>query len=172
MTVHPPPEQGRPRRSSAKLLGIGLLSVFSVGLAVATTYQLLAPTLYSDDVTTQYSCRSGTIALLDSVEQARMKATAKPLSEHESLRVFRASVRPVWRQALAIKELCKEDRDQEALKAFKAVHSLRYAEERAVRYTAIDLTKRRETAPRLVSALSLSEATSSHSSPSSSKEKN
>jgi hypothetical protein len=53
-----------------------------------------------------------------------------------------------------VRALCKKDGDEAALQALRSVELLRYAEERAVRYNAIDLTKWRQLTPKLISDLS------------------
>jgi hypothetical protein len=130
-----------------------LVSIASVYLAGVSTYRIFQKTLFPEVVATQHSCRSGTQALYEAIAGARLQAAKSTQPERVALRAFRKQLDPIWRQAPAVRVRCQEDRDQEALEAFRMVELLRYAEERAVRYNAIDLTKWRVRAPELVGAL-------------------
>jgi hypothetical protein len=128
--------------------------VASVYLSAVSTYQILNTTLFPDPGTTEYSCREGTKVLYESVALARQKTAALAQPEREALALFREEVAPTWKQAHAISAACTKDNDQQALKTLRSVTLLRYAEERAVRYQAIDLTRWRKQAPEEVLALS------------------
>lgn len=143
-----------PSRSPLRKVGLVLILVVSVYLSAVSTYQILSTTLFPDPGTTQYSCREGAKVLYESVARARQQTAALDKPEREALALFRRELAPTWAQANAIAAACTKDNDQQALKALRSVTLLRYAEERAVRYQAIDLTRFRKQAPDEVLALS------------------
>ena len=132
------------------LVALGVLAVWLTG---AGTYQVLKQSLWPEVEATAQSCRSGTVALYAALERARAHAADQVLNERRALLAFRADLAPVWQKAGAIVQRCKEDRDSVALRALRSVELLRYAEERAIRLSAVDLTHLRRSTPRLVHAL-------------------
>lgn len=144
------PPQGR---SLARRIGLVCVSLVSVYLAGASTYRIFQETLFPEVTATNHTCRSGTRALFEAVEGARALAAKSTQPERVALREFRQQLAPVWSHAPSVRARCQEDRDEHALEALRIVELLRYAEERAVRYNAIDLTKWRVRAPELVGAL-------------------
>lgn len=146
----------RPGRSPARTIGLAVIGLCSVYVAAASTYRIFQETLFPEISHTDYTCRTGTTALYEAVEHARHLAADSARPERAALEAFREHLIPVWEQAPAVRQKCETDGDQEALRAFRTVELLRYAEERAVRYNAIDLTKWRLRAPELVGALGVS----------------
>jgi hypothetical protein len=90
---------------------------------------------------------------LASVDRARGQAAARADGERASLDTFRRALAPEWAHAPAILADCQRQQDGEALRAFHQLELLRYAEERAVRYEALDLSLLRKRAPALVGSL-------------------
>lgn len=142
-----------PSRSPLRKAGLVLIVIASVYLSAVSTYQILNTTLFPDPGTTKYSCREGTKALYESVARARMRTAALAHPEREALALFRDELAPTWKQAHAVRAACSQDNDRKALQTLRSVTFLRYAEERAVRYQAIDLTRFRKQAPEEVRAL-------------------
>jgi hypothetical protein len=140
-------------RSLPRVIGLICIVLCSVYVASVSTYQILGDALFPEIVPTEYNCRSGTRALYESVEGARLRAAQVVQAEREALETFRSQLSPVWKQAAAVRSLCEKDQDLAALNALRSIELLRYAEERAVRYSAIDLTKWRRRTPELVGAL-------------------
>lgn len=101
----------------------------------------------------QANCRDGVRALLAGVYRARGSAAARGEGEREALAAFRRALEPEWSHAAAIATACRQGRDGAALAAFRQVELLRYAEEQAVRYEALDLSLLRRRAPALVGSL-------------------
>lgn len=99
------------------------------------------------------ACRMGVRALLAGVDRARGQAAARGEGEREALAAFRRALEPEWSHAADIAASCRRGRDVAALTAFRQVELLRYAEERAVRYEALDLSLLRRRAPALVGSL-------------------
>jgi len=86
-------------------------------------------------------CRPGVTALIDAVRRARNAAAEVSGGEGQALSVYRRALEPEWSTVSAIGRECLGD--AEAERALDAVDRLRYAEERAIRYEALDLEKRR-----------------------------
>lgn len=142
-----------PSRSPLRKAGLALIVLASVYLSAVSTYQILSTTLFPHPGKTKYSCREGTKVLYESVVSARKRTAALAQPEREALSLFRDELAPTWKQAHAIRAACSNDKDQQALLTLRSVTLLRYAEERAVRYQAIDLTRWRKQAPDEVLAL-------------------
>lgn len=140
-------------RSLPRVIGLVCIAFCSLYLSAVSTYQILRASLSPDIVATEHTCRSGTQALYQSLEAARLKVGQTTLAERDALNTFRSQLSPVWDQAPAVRALCKKSGDKQALQALRSVELLRYAEERTVRYNAIDLTKWRRRAPELVETL-------------------
>jgi hypothetical protein len=155
--THNAPADPPPGRSTVRKAGLVAIGFVSIYVALLSTVQILNASLWPEISATKYTCRSGTRALYQSVEQARLRAAHITMPEREALVDFRNQLQPVWSQEPAVRALCEKDGDQEALSALRSVELLRYAEERSVRYSAIDLTMWRERAPRQVGALNAPE---------------
>lgn len=143
-----------PPRSPLRIAGLVLVGALSVYLAGASTRRIFQATLFPDPGKTEYSCREGTKALYESVERARTRTASLAKPEREALAIFRQELEPTWKQVHAVRAACSNDGDRQALQTLRSVTLLRYAEERAVRYQAIDLTRWRKQAPQEVLALS------------------
>jgi hypothetical protein len=145
---------GPKRRGPVRQGILVLLSCVAVWLVGAGTYQVLTQALGPGGQTTTLGCREGASALLSVLQVARERSAEQILNEREALATFRANVTPVWSQAPAIRARCEEQQDKVALEALRSLELLRYAEERSIRLSAVDLTQLRRLTPRLVYALS------------------
>lgn len=147
-------QSGRlPSRSLPRVIGLVVIAVVAVTLACVTTYTVVRDTLFPETPETSFTCRSGTVALFESVQSARRSAADRNESERLALEKFRSELEQLWSQAPTVRALCEKENDQAGLEAFHSVELLRYAEERAVRYSALDLSKVRLRTPELVHAL-------------------
>lgn len=139
-------------------LGVIVVAVVAVFLTAASAYRILSAVFDPPLVPTELSCGEGTRQLLASVERARERAAAQAHGERAALADFRTALEPEWAVSATIRNKCKASMNPSAIAAYRAVELLRYAEERAVRYEAIDLSRLRQRAPRLVSALTSTSA--------------
>lgn len=142
-----------PPRSPMRVAGLVVVGALSVYLAGVSTWRIFQTTLFVDPGQSEYTCREGTKALYESVERARTRTASLAKPEREALAIFRRELEPTWKQVHAVRAACAKDQDRKALKTLRSVTLLRYAEERAVRYQAIDLTRWRKQAPQEVLAL-------------------
>ena len=141
------------KRGPVRQAGLVILGGLAVWLTVTGTYQVLRQSLWPDPAPTQLSCRLGAEALLTTLETARERASEHTLNEKAALKLFRSDLAPVWDQAQAITLRCEQKQDKVALRALRSLELLRYAEERSIRLSAVDLTQLRRSTPRLVHAL-------------------
>ncbi len=142
-----------PPRSPLRKAGLVVVTALAVWVAVVSSYRIISSTIFAKPGKSELSCREGTRELYESVERARTKTAALAKPEREALAIFRKEVEPVWRQMEGVRSACQSDKDTQALQTLRSVTLLRYAEERAVRYQAIDLTRWRKEAPEQVNAL-------------------
>jgi len=142
-----------PSRSLPRVIGLAVISLVALGLATVTTYTVVKDTLFPETPETTFTCRTGTTALFESVQLARKAAAGRNETERLALKKFRSELAPTWSQAPSVRALCEQANDKAGLKAFRSVEMLRYAEERAVRYSALDLSPVRLRTPSLVEAL-------------------
>jgi hypothetical protein len=125
----------------------------SIALTVGASAQILLVVFAPEELGGGPSCREGLQGLLVSVDRARGQAAARVDGERASLDAFRRALSPEWSHSPTILADCQKRRDREALVAFRQLELLRYAEERAVRYEALDLSLLRKRAPALVGSL-------------------
>lgn len=137
-------------RQLGRTIGIAVFSLivatFTVVCSVQICLQVWAPEVFPSSL----DCSAGTLRLVEAIEAARV-ASADQAEEQPALARFRGALSPVWMQRPAIDRACAGD--TVALQRLKAVDRLRYAEEHAVRYGAIDLAKRRQEVKRLIPLL-------------------
>lgn len=152
----PPPSpahspEPQPRRATVRGVALGAVAVLGVLLTAAAGGQILFVTFRADPVSLAATeCRPGVARLLGAVERARQRAATTVVGERTALAAFRHALLPEWNQATAIQDACKKAGDRAALGAYRKLELLRYAEEQAVRYEALDLSALRLRAPKAV----------------------
>ena len=123
-------------RLAAILLLAGLVTAFTAVCSVEIILQAwgephpIAPT----------SCREGVLGLVRAVHRARQTAGKIP-SERGSIVRFRGALDPEWATAPSIERSCSGS--LELARDLEEVVRFRYAEERALRYEAIEVAGRR-----------------------------
>ncbi len=146
------PERTFAQRS--RRFGLLLVAILAVALTTTATVQILRTTLWPPDSGAQLGCREGVVSLYRATERARTQAARQIDGERAALHDFRASLEPEWSNFGAVQRACAEHADGAGQKALRSVELHRYAEERAVRYDALDLSRLRRDTPRAVEALS------------------
>jgi len=137
----------------ARRVALWTVAALAIALTVGASAQILLVVFAPEQLGGAPTCRDGLRGLLTSVERARGQAAARVDGERASLDAFRRALAPEWSHAPGIVGDCQKKRDIEALAAFRQLELLRYAEERAVRYEALDLSLLRKRAPALVGSL-------------------
>lgn len=149
-TVPPVPEAGaRRRRSAANRAGLLAVGVISVAFATICTTQIVLTVWFPERPSWDVTCRSGIDQLLSAVERARAQAATEPSGERAALEDFRNALEPEWARLATVRDRCRGEGDTAALRGLRTVELLRYAEERAVRYEALDLSRLRQQIPTL-----------------------
>lgn len=144
----PAPKTGRrPARGKARRIALGVVGLLSVFVTASSAAQIVRIVLFPDVPPGEFDCRAGLVELHRSVERARGLAAGELGGERKALDVFRRSLEPEWSDATAIRAACQESPLPGAREAFRKVELLRYAEERAVRYEALDLARLRRKTP-------------------------
>jgi hypothetical protein len=87
-------------------------------------------------------CRSGITGLIGAVRRARAAAMETSGGERDAVARFRHALEPEWGSRSALGDVCRTNPD--AAGALETVDQLRYAEEHALRYEALDVAKRRK----------------------------
>jgi len=123
-----------------------LVAAFTAICSIQICLQVWAPKIEALPV----GCAAGTLLLIDAIEKARLAAADQP-EEQAALARFRGALAPAWAHRPALGHACASD--PEALRRLRAVDRLRYAEEHAVRYAAVDLAQRRHEVKQLVPTL-------------------
>lgn len=98
-----------------------------------------------------FDCLAGTLALAEAIDAARL-AAADEREEQAALAKFRGALEPTWKYRPALSRVCAPSSD--AMRHLRAIDRLRYAEEHAVRYAAVDLARRRHEVKKLLITLS------------------
>jgi hypothetical protein len=129
-----------------------LVAAFTVVCSVQICLQVWAPRVEP----APFDCSAGMLALVEAIDVARAAAASEP-DEQAALDKFRGALAPTWRYRPALGRTCAPS--SEALQNLRAVDRLRYAEEHAVRYAAVDLAQRRHEVQRLMMTLRQSSQT-------------
>jgi len=143
------------RLEQLRRVALGLVALLAVAVTTGASVQILLAVFSPPNAGEKTECRAGVQALLTGVSRARGQAAARGEGEREALAAFRRALEPEWSSAPTIRNACRKQNDRDALAAFRQVELLRYAEEQAVRYEALDLSLLRRRAPALVEALTL-----------------
>lgn len=135
----------RPRLSPGRRAGLFGVGLLAIALAATCTVQIVLAVWFPDRSAQGLSCRAAVLDLAAAVDRARERAAVEgPQGERAALAVFRQSLEPEWTLLGSVRASCRDD--DHALRALRTVELLRYAEERAVRYEALDLAPLRQRA--------------------------
>ena len=137
-------------RQTGRTIGIAifgsLMAAFTAVCSIQICLQVWSPRVTPLEV----GCSAGTLQLVEAVEAARL-ASADEAEEQAALAKFRGALSPAWTFRPALNRACAGD--AAAVGRLHAIDRLRYAEEHAVRYGAVDLAKRRQEVQRFIPLL-------------------
>jgi hypothetical protein len=132
-------------------LGIALFAVLVSVPTAAWTLQIMKAVWSPSRGPEPANCKQGQLALIHAVERARGAAAAfAASSERASLARFRDALDPEWKSRPNLDDLCRAPEERHNL---RAIDTLRYAEEHAVRYEATALARDRKRARDLLREL-------------------
>jgi len=145
------PDDGSARPAQlGRTLGIVVFAFLVAGFTVVCSVQICLQVWAPHAEPAPFDCSAGTLALADAIDAARLAAADEP-DEQAALTKFRGALAPTWRYRPALGRSCASS--TEAARHLRAVDRLRYAEEHAVRYAAVDLAERRNEVKRLITTL-------------------
>ena len=133
-----------------RTLGIAVFAFIMAGFTIICSVQICLQVWAPRVEPAPFDCSAGTLALADAVDVARLAAADEP-DEQAALAKFRGALAPTWKFRPALGRSCATS--AEAREHLRAIDRLRYAEEHAVRYAAVDLAERRNEVKRLVKTL-------------------
>lgn len=128
-------------RRRGRTAGIVLFAVIVTAFTAVCSVEIIMQAWASPGATAQIECRKGLADLIGAVRRARSAAAGVTGGEREALAKFRQSLEPEWSSRAGLTERCAND--PKAVQALGDVDRLRYAEEHALRYEALDVASRR-----------------------------
>lgn len=140
-------------RQLGRTLGISLFALLVATFTAVCSIQICLQVWNPIVIPPRAGCSAGTLQLVEAIEAARA-ASADQAEEQAALTQFRGAVSPAWAFRPGLARQCAGD--VEAIRRLRAVDRLRYAEEHAVRYGAVDLAKRRQEVKRFIPLLQAS----------------
>jgi hypothetical protein len=127
-------------RRRGRTIGVATLFVIVATFTVVCSVQIFQQA-WEAQAPSGVECRPGIADLIAAVRRARTAAANGTGGEREALQRFREALLPEWSMRPGLGVRCKGD--PEATFALGAVDRLRYAEEHALRYEALDVAGRR-----------------------------
>jgi hypothetical protein len=131
-------------RRRGRTFGVAALTAVVTAFTAVCSFQIIqqawATPPPSESVVGR-ECRPGIADLIKAVRRARMAAANATGGEREAMQRFREALLPEWSERPAFGTRCAGD--PEATHALGEVDRLRYAEEHALRYEALDVAGRR-----------------------------
>jgi hypothetical protein len=114
-----------------------VITSFTAVCSVQIIMQAWAPPVDSGEV----DCHRDVQALIGAVRRAREAAIQAASGEREAVSRFRSALEPEWSHRPAVGEKCQND--PETVRTLEEVDRLRYGEEHALRYEALDIASLR-----------------------------
>jgi hypothetical protein len=139
-------------RRRGRRVGVVVFGLIVSGITANFSLQIIREVWFAEPAPAAIGCHDGMRSLVESVRRARQAAAAETGGERPALARFRAELESTWRLRGAIGHACGSD--PAALRALAEIDRLRFAEEHAVRYEAVDLAQRRRRVHALDSELS------------------
>lgn len=136
-----PPDPLEPARRTGRRVALVLFGAAVIGITLSWTVQIIRQVWFPPLTEETLACRPGVLALITSLRRARLAADAESGGDRVAVTRFRAALRPEWDRRADLTRSCTGD--PAALRALREIDRLRYAEEHATRYEAVDLTRRR-----------------------------
>jgi hypothetical protein len=118
-----------------------LFAAIVIGIVLTWTVQIIQQVFFRPPTAATMECRPGVLGLITAVRRARQAADAEIGGERAAVARFREALDPEWSGRDALTAACQSD--PLGQRALREVDRLRYAEEHATRYEAVDLAPRR-----------------------------
>jgi hypothetical protein len=128
-------------RRRGRRIAIAVFALLLASFTLVCSLQIIWQVWGSPSPVREVSCRQGLRDLIMAVRRARSAAASESGGELAALSRFRSALEPEWRDRPSVGQSCQ--RDPKTGGALRAIEELRYAEEHAVRYEAVDLASQR-----------------------------
>jgi hypothetical protein len=135
------PSTTKGARRRGRTLGAAALGLIVTTFTVVCSIQIIQQAWQEPEAEAAVACRPGIVNLISAVRRARTAAANGTGGEREAMKRFREALLPEWSMRPGLSRRCAGD--PEATRALGAVDRLRYAEEHALRYEALDVAGRR-----------------------------
>ena len=122
-------------------MGAATLALLVTTFTVVCSIQIFQQAWQEPEAEAAVDCRTGIENLITAVRRARGAAANGTGGEREAMKRFREALLPEWSLRPGLTRRCKGD--PEATHALGVVDRLRYAEEHALRFEALDVASRR-----------------------------
>jgi len=129
-------------RRRGRAFGTAVFAALLGGFTLVCSVEIILQAWAPSGPTVEVECRRDILRLIQAVRRARESAMQATSGEREAVARFRAAVDPEWSIRSAIGEQCKSD--LESMRALGEVDRLRYGEEHALRYEALDIASLRK----------------------------
>lgn len=157
---HPQDESdSKALRLRGRRAGIIVFSVLVTAFTVVCSAQLLWQVYSPEIVPSGVSCPTALRGLVAAIDRARVAAANETGGERAAVQRFRSALQPDWASRAALDRECGADRKMR--EGLKLVDWLRYAEEHAVRYEALDVAQLRRKTLKLMAELRTGPSTGS-----------
>ena len=122
-------------------IAIALFAAIVTTFTAVCTVEIIRQAWETQPAPPNVGCRDGIRDLIQAVHRARSAAANGTGGERDAVARFRASLEPEWSIRPGLAAVCAAD--EVASQALGDVDRLRYAEEHALRYEALDVAARR-----------------------------
>ncbi|HEX4474807.1 MAG TPA: hypothetical protein VH142_07005 [Polyangiaceae bacterium] len=140
-------------RRGGRTIGTIVFAVLVAGFTVICSTEVILQA-WTPSTAVATDCRDGIEGLIAAVRRAREAAAMENGGERDALARFRSALAPEWSARSSIGDRCKDD--PAASQGLDDVDRLRFAEEHALRYEALDVARRRRDVEALEKRLSSS----------------
>lgn len=138
-------------RLRGRRVGIVLFSLLVTAFTAVCSVQLLWQVYSPSIVPSGLACPTALRGLVAAIDRARVAAAKETGGERAAVQRFRVALQPDWTSRAALDRECGAD--QKMREGLKLVDWLRYAEEHAVRYEALDVAQLRRKTLKLMAEL-------------------
>lgn len=128
-------------RRRGRALGTAVFAILVTSFTAVCSVEIIVQAWAPSSTAATVDCRRDIQRLIEAVRRARDAAVQTSSGEREAVSRFRAALEPEWSLRPAIGERCKNDPD--AMHTLGDVDRLRYGEEHALRYEALDVASLR-----------------------------
>jgi hypothetical protein len=128
-------------RRRGRAIGTAVFALLVTTFTVVCSIEIIVQAWAPSGIRAEVDCRRDIQGLINAVRRAREAAAQTTSGERDAVSRYRAALEPEWSLRAVIGEHCNSDPD--ARRALGDVDRLRYGEEHALRYEAMDIASLR-----------------------------